>query len=259
MPPRWKCIHGSVVGTSHVDDDLPCQDHCEAKVTDVDGEVALVACVADGAGSASHSETGSLTACRTFQSLVADHGWRLSELGPKEFEESFEGVAVTWCRQIRSAIETEANTLNVPVRQLACTFLGAVVFGDQAGFVQIGDGAIAIQMNTVTGVVFWPQSGEYANTTNFLTDDDFQRNLLCQVVNGRVHEVAMFSDGLERMILNFAERTVHNPFLSPLYEKLREVADSTQLIDPLKTFLGSEQVNERTDDDKSLVLAARIE
>ena len=114
-------------------------------------------------------------------------------------------------------------------------------------------------MNTVTGVVFWPQSGEYANTTNFLTDDDFQRNLLCQVVNGRVHEVAMFSDGLERMILNFAERTVHNPFLSPLYEKLREVADSIQLIDPPKTFLGSEQVNERTDDDKSLVLAARIE
>jgi len=258
MTPEWKCVHGSVVGTSHVDDDLPCQDCCDVRVVDLDGEIALVACVADGAGSASHSDIGSTTACRTFQALVADHGWRLSELGADEFAQAFEGVVVTWCRQMRSAIETEATELGTPVRQLACTFLGAIIFGNHAGFIQIGDGAITLRKGEVSGVVFWPQSGEYANTTNFLTDDDFQRNLECQVTFGRVEELAMFSDGLERMILRFAEHTVHQPFLLPLYEQLREVLDSSELTEPLQTFLGSDQVNARTDDDKSLILASRM-
>lgn len=258
MVSKWKCVHGSVAGTSHVDDDLPCQDCCDVRVIDFDSETMLVACVADGAGSATHSNIGSTIACETFQTLVSNHGWCLAELDADAFVKDFEGVAVAWSGQMRAAIETEANGLGVPVRQLACTFLGAIVFNRHAGFIQIGDGAITVRIGQTSGVVFWPQSGEYANMTNFLTDDEFKQNLECRPVLGKVEEVAMFSDGLERMILRFAEHTVHEPFLLPLYEQLRKVPDSSELMRPLLNFLASDQVNARTDDDKSLILATRM-
>ncbi|MDA0590547.1 MAG: PP2C family serine/threonine-protein phosphatase [Planctomycetota bacterium] len=258
MQPEWKWVSGSVVGTSHAGDELPCQDSNLAGVEDLDGQACFVSCVADGAGSAKHSDVGSATACRTFRSLVSDHGWRLSELDPSDFAVSFEGVAVTWCRQIRSSIECEAERLNVPVRQLACTFLAAIVFDNIAGFIQIGDGAIVVQKKDISGVVVWPQSGEYANTTNFLTDEDFQLNLECHIVPGKIDQLALFSDGLERLILKFVDKTVHAPFLMPLFAKLREVKNSSDLVGPLGNFLGSSEVNSRTDDDKTLSLAVRV-
>lgn len=204
-----------------------------------------------------HSDVGASMACNTFQRLVENNDWRLSEITHQQFAREFEGIASNWCRQIRVEIENESTRLSVPIRQLACTFLGAIVFDDIAGFVQIGDGAIVIQKNGVSGVLEWPQSGEYANTTNFLTDDDFLSNLQCKVVIGQIEQLAMFSDGLERLILKFSERTVHQPFLTPLFTKLREVESGKQLTSPLEDFLVSQQVNQRTDDDKTLVLAVR--
>ncbi len=61
----WKIVSASVTGKSHLDQNLPCQDaHCHAVVQEV-----LLAAVCDGAGSATHSETGA-----TFLSQQVVHG-----------------------------------------------------------------------------------------------------------------------------------------------------------------------------------------
>ena len=65
----------------------------------------------------------------------------------------------------------------------------------------------------------WPQHGEYANTTNFLT----QKNA-CEVLffeTGRaIEEIALFTDGIERLVLDVAARSVHSPAFKPIFEWL---------------------------------------
>ena len=124
-------------------------------------------------------------------------------------------------------------------------------------FAQIGDGAIVISSCETYETVFHPQSGEYLNTTNFLTDVDFEKKLEIRVVNARVSDVALFTDGLERLALRMSDCTPHEPFFRPMFDSLRTADNADDLREPLHQFLNSDPVNERTDDDKTLVLATR--
>ncbi|MFM6899886.1 MAG: protein phosphatase 2C domain-containing protein, partial [Microcystis panniformis] len=51
----WKTLCQSVVGSFHVQTGLPCQDYGAYKLLDQD---VLIGAVADGAGSAKHSDLG---------------------------------------------------------------------------------------------------------------------------------------------------------------------------------------------------------
>jgi hypothetical protein len=250
----WKAVYDSVTGTSHQGSEIPCQDACRVMELGSADRELFVACLADGAGSALHAGVGAEVACDAFIRIVG------RDTESVEFGESADGEFVlAWCREMRAQIEERAAELDVELRQLACTFLGAVVAESGALFLQIGDGAIVRWNGGGYSPVFWPQSGEFANTTNFLTDEEFgQRLEYCQWA-GRVDELAIFSDGLERLILRFADRTVHDPFLTPLFEALRQSEDPDDYFQPLRTFLDSPAVNERTDDDKTLILATRLQ
>jgi hypothetical protein len=106
--------------------------------------------------------------------------------------------------------------------------------------------------------VFWPQSGEYANTTNFLTDPEWAEHLAFAQRPVRVEELALLTDGLQTLALSFAGRTVHAPFFRPMFQRLRAAAPGEGLARALRQFLDSEPVNARTDDDKTLILATRV-
>ena len=82
---QWSVVAVSLEGTSHQKRDLPCQD---AHFWQVVGDRILVAGVADGAGSVSLSEVGSLLAVQTAVKGVAskmtessipdsDEGWKV--------------------------------------------------------------------------------------------------------------------------------------------------------------------------------------
>ena len=69
----------------------------------------------------------------------------------------------------------------------------------------------------------------------------------------------MFSDGLERLVLDMKGRTVHSPSLRPIFGWLAGTAPSTtgEASAVLMAYLDSANVNRRTDDDKTLVMATR--
>lgn len=71
--------------------------------------------------------------------------------------------------------------------------------------------------------------------------------------------MALFSDGLQGLAVNFAERAPHDGFFRPLFSAVRAEppGHSRELSDRLQRFLDSPRVNARTDDDKTLVLATR--
>jgi len=250
----WKLVKASVAGTSHSRDDRPCQDYGLAVVLESGGGL-LIAAVSDGAGSAEHSEIGAKLACETLIDRCADAFG--GDTPPAEAVSR--ELVLSWCKDARDAIRDRADRLGTTPRELACTILVAVVADTWAAFAQIGDGAIVrTEPDGECRLVFWPQSGEYANTTTFLTDDEFAEKLQFARFDGATDAVAMLSDGLQMLALDYARRDVHAPFFRPMLTRLRESDMPSDLEGQLRDFLGSDRVNERTDDDKTLLLAVRI-
>jgi Protein phosphatase 2C len=250
----WRVIRASAVGKSHTESNLPCQDECYADViSTADGTNYLVCLVSDGAGSAREGGRGAELACNTARSCIE------SALLSIPLTPITETVVEGWIIDIRRAIFEYAEANSLIARDYACTFLGAVLSNDKAIFFQVGDGAIVASTGYVQGVVFWPDSGLYANMTHFITEEDALLNLRVSITNSCINEVALFSDGIQRLALSFEQRIPYNPFFEPMFNVLRsqKSAECDILDEGLARFLSSHQINERTDDDKTLVLATR--
>jgi hypothetical protein len=159
----------------------------------------------------------------------------------------------------REAVLTEAERHGSEPRELASTLLVVVVGPSGGGALQIGDGVIVVSDGANGWCwVFWPQRGEYANTTHFLTDEDAAERLQLEPFVGQVTDVALMTDGLESLALHYASKSVHEPFFHGMFQPLLD-ADGAEEINrlsaSLERFLSSERVGSRTDDDVSLILA----
>jgi hypothetical protein len=213
--------------------------------------------VSDGAGSAARGEVGAGLACAYFHRAIADYladGRRVADLG----REQLAGWLLGFCDEVETLAEAEERE----ARDFACTLLGAIVEADQAAIIQIGDGAVVVAAGPdpdAFSVVFWPRRGEYANQTYFATDADAPEQAELALIDRAIDEVALLTDGLQGLALTYATRAAHAPFFRPVFAAVRNEppGESTRLTAALAAFLGSSRVNERSDDDKTLVLATR--
>lgn len=249
----WKTLSRSVQGIGHRRGNIPCQDSCQTNLLSVGDHHILILTASDGAGSAERSDIGSRIACESAQRIIVDDLIQWGGLRPVEFEQSLH-----WYQQVMDDLQIEAEQLAVPLRQLACTLLVSIIGESGAVFCQIGDGAMVTKVNDQYEHVFWPQSGEYANTTNFITAGRLDKDLMFEWRDGRIDDIAIFTDGLQSVALDFAHRRAHEPFFSPLFKALNDHADPSELQGPMQTFLESPSLAERTDDDLTLILATRI-
>ena len=205
----WKIVRASTIGTSHIKSGSLCQDSCYADVIRAANDKEyLVVVASDGAGSAKEGGKGAELTCKTAISNI------IESLEKEDADLFTEQNIVTWVESIRNVISEKAKTDDLMVRDFACTFLGAVIGGSQSLFFQIGDGAIVLSVNNVQGIVFWPEPGEYANMTYFVTDQDALSNLCVQISNVPFEEVAVFTDGIQRLALSFEQQCPYQPFLS---------------------------------------------
>jgi hypothetical protein len=248
----WRHIAQSLQGSSHLADGTCCQDSNGVRIFGAADDYTFVACVADGAGSAKFSNVGSSLACKTMLESAESYYGEFGGFGNFEREDAFR-----WCRDARRRIDAAAVERDCAVRDMATTLCVVVAAANSSAFFQIGDGGIVLRSSGVYGVVFWPQSGEYANSTNFLTSDDFEDKLEFLNVRSRCHDVALLTDGLERLALRFNQQTPHPPFFDPFFNALRSAGDVAGLNDGLRSFLASASVQNRSDDDKTLIIASR--
>ncbi|HEV7517613.1 MAG TPA: PP2C family serine/threonine-protein phosphatase [Thermoanaerobaculia bacterium] len=254
----WRFAFASTVGTSHIKVGLPCQDASACLlVPTAEGQTVLVALLADGAGSASRAEAGAQLAC-TF--LLGEITAALAA-GAALTTLTREAIA-DLLRQLQARIGQQAEAEGRQARDFAATLVAAVVGAREAVFFQVGDGAIVVSTpedGDAYSWVFWPGSGEYENTTFFLTDADVERHLEWERSEQPVDQVALFSDGLQRLALHYQSRTAHAPFFRSKMQVLEAAEDAApaRLSEQLARFLSSPEVNARTDDDKTLILATR--
>jgi hypothetical protein len=229
---------------------LPCQDRL---VCELLPNGSLVAAVADGAGSAALAERGAEIAVLT----VIAHLKHSLEAGRTDFDVVLREAAAL----AREAISAEAEREGASLRSFASTLLAVVLSRESGGALQIGDGVIVVSDGgDEWSWVFWPQRGEYANTTHFLTDEGALDRLETEILSAAISDVALLSDGLEPLALHYASKTVHDPFFRGMFQSLHEAqgcAELKALSASLEQFLASARVGARTHDDVSLILATR--
>jgi hypothetical protein len=244
----WRYAAAHATGTSHIKAGLPCQDRLACAVL---GNRTLVAAVSDGAGSAALAERGAEIAVETVVRCLS----RALDAGRSDYGAMLREAAVG----AREAVLTEAQKHESEPRDLASTLLVAVVGPSGGGALQIGDGVIVVNDGGDGWCwVFWPQRGEYANTTHFLTDEDAAERLQVEPFGGKVTDVALMTDGLQALALHYASMSIHEPFFHGMFRPLLDADGANEinhLSASLERFLSSERVGSRTDDDVSLILA----
>ena len=144
----WKAIADSVEGTSHLNRKMPCQDNGNYKV--VDG--IIIGAVADGAGSAKHSDVGSRLAVETTLSYLARLARLLKWLKQKKKhnlrlpipEDKAKKVFAKTLKKVISALDEEVKSKDYFINDLACTLLVFFATPDWIAAMQIGDGFIVV-------------------------------------------------------------------------------------------------------------------
>jgi serine/threonine protein phosphatase PrpC len=209
--------------------------------------------LADGAGSAALADLGAQVAV---DSIIA-----YASQAPIASDSDFAALLHRAVMHARDCVFAEATRLATDPRSLASTLLTVILAPSRGAAAQIGDGVIAVsEGDSEWSWVFWPQRGEYVNTTRFLTDDDATTHIEVDTFSRPISGLALTSDGLESLALRYADKAVHQPFFTGLLKPLIEadgVGEIYALSAALQRFVGSPRVTDRTDDDVSLVLATR--
>lgn len=246
----WTWAAASARGTSHELNGEGRQDAYRV-LSAFAGFLIAVAC--DGAGSACRGRLGAVIATRILSARASDWVSRHGALPSP-------GALDLWVAEVRLIILVHADRLGCPVGDFAATLALAISDGTSTITAHVGDGAIVGRYTSSGEIVAlsWPKSGEYASTTFFITDEILQLRVGV-ATDLPIDRLAVMTDGLERLALDLVERAAHAPFFNGMFAAVASslaIGRDAQLSRQLGAFLASDAVNARTDDDKTLIIAA---
>lgn len=247
---KWTWAAARARGTSHARSGTPCQDAFQCRLVNE----TLVAIVADGAGSAELGGQGAMLGVRSMMGSAADYVRTSPDLPSDD-------MLWTWIDTARDHIAAAAETRGAVPRAYASTLILVIASPSETLVLHIGDGAAAMRFAEGDDwqVPLWPSHGEYASTTFFLTDEP-QPQVRIERLPEPASAIVVISDGLERLALDFAGQVPHRPFFDGIVGPLLQAEGScghAGLSKALRSYLDSDTINQRTDDDKTLVVAVR--
>ncbi|HXB65046.1 MAG TPA: PP2C family serine/threonine-protein phosphatase [Solirubrobacteraceae bacterium] len=244
MQEGWAVIGAAVRGASHIRDGKPRQD----AVGWWQGDGLLIAACADGAGSAERSDEGSSMAV---EAAIARARSVAARGAPVAREAS---VLVRQCmRAARAGVRRVAAEANARPGAFATTLILCVATDEAVCLAQIGDGVTCVRTLAGMSSPFRPQRGSYANETTFITTGRrLPHTMLASYAASDVDGFCLSSDGLKLIITKDAR--TGEPF-EPFFADVFGFASRGGRSEGLAAFL--EKVEDRTDDDKSLVVAVR--
>lgn len=250
---QWRWASSSRQGQNHVTAQIECQDAHRIRELSLG---VLIAAVADGAGSASKSRDGANAAVDILCDFLARF---LVPSNPTEAE-----LADLLKRAfffVGKAIQDAADHDKCSLADYHTTLSCAVATPDALAVAQVGDGAIVCwddpgKLQTVS----YPEHGEYANSTFFVTELPYRQDHLHIVVSPRrCQGIALTTDGLIDIAFEdpLGGCKPWTPFFGPLIDRVANAPLSEDLNSRMDAFLGSAKIRESTTDDLTLVIAVR--
>lgn len=256
MSNEWLNGGASVVGTSHLDTNTPCQDSFAIEYSEDRNWIAAAVC--DGAGSAKNSEVGSQLVANAFAKKLI----YLSE----EFKTKQPG---TW---INDYIIQQVLIVRDELRKIANsdtledyhTTLVACLVGKTGGFViHIGDGSlvggVAVQEKNTLVIdyerfISEPQNGEYLNETFFITEPNWIKNIRVTPLPP-LDWFLIGTDGGSAFYLNHLNNEKQD-FISSFVAEMRKIPH-LEWSEKIQKILQDERANNVTNDDKTLIFFAK--
>lgn len=212
----------------------------------------FVSVVSDGAGSATYGGQGASLACRTVSQSVVRY-LRLTGCLPSNYQ------IEDWVDAARDQIIATALRRSISPREFAATLIVSISDGEETIIAHIGDGCTVLR-DIASGewiAPSWPAHGEYASTTHFITDEPTVQLRITRY-SATIDALVSFTDGLERLALDFVDCKPFTPFFMTLTRpifQLPQAGRNKKVSQQLALYLGSESINQRTDDDKTLIIA----
>lgn len=248
----WSYYAASVTGTSHLKNGVPKQDYIQTEIFDK----YFISIIADGAGTAKYSDISASLLCHFIMKKAKKY------LGTNELITMDKNIIEQWIKKFQNILHRIKRAYHTyDIRHFASTMILSIISDSMGMFCQIGDGCIVINHDSLLKCVFWPQNGEYINTTNFVTDKNVSQKIMFKFINGNIQQLSVFTDGLENVALNFSEHKPYLPFFSPFFNIVPEASsgENKDLSNALSEFLNSELINKKTDDDKTIIFAIKGE
>lgn len=266
----WKGITRSLCGTRHQQQGLPCQDFGAHWI----GDEVVVGAIADGAGSAKYADVGAQLAVTTLvEYLKASNQWLYSHqsswttLPPAALAGTTRKCFTKGIKAVQTAIQQQAQHHGGAMDDFACTLLAFLATPQWIAACQIGDGFIVVRSADAPAnveasgsndspytLLFKSDKGEYANQTTFVTSNTALNALQTQVFMSAPAFICASTDGLESVAIRQRDAFPFPPFFRPLDEFMDETPNPEQNDEYIMTFLQSDRLNQRTDDDKTLLM-----
>lgn len=248
---RWKVAGASVAGTAHEHAGISCQD-AHWWVALPNG--CLIVAVGDGAGSAARAAEGARLAVDAAGACLTSS---LGDAVPTD-EQRWRDVIVEAFGAALAAVIAQAEGADSSPRDYATTLTVVAASAEHLAVGQVGDGIAVGEGEDGLFLAVSPQRGEYANEVALLTSPGAVEGAAVALFTSAVRSVAVTTDGLLRLAVRLPSYEPHPPFFRPLFVFLAETPDAVEAGDALARFLASDRVAQRTDDDKTLVLAVRV-
>ncbi|MBW4609061.1 MAG: protein phosphatase 2C domain-containing protein [Hassallia sp. WJT32-NPBG1] len=247
---QWRVVAASVGGTSHLKNKQLCQDAHHWQILP---DNVLVAAVADGAGSAVSGKVGAMVAVEAAIENISVKQFTRRTLDDEQVRSLLNDAIIA----AKLAVEDEAAACDKQPQDLATTLIITIATPELAAVVQIGDGmAVAKDRMGNLLALTMPDNGEYINATTFLTSPNALDTAQMRIWREAIVNVGVLTDGLQMLALNMAVGEPHKPFFFPLFDFAANADDKGAAKEQLVTFLRSDRITQRTDDDLTLIIAA---
>lgn len=271
---EWAVAWASARGHLHVAEDMPCQDFARHVALDYGRGVVVVA---DGAGSAAHSEVGServtAWALERFAGLMEREAWLGAAALPDAGQ--WRALALRELAAVREELAAFAERQDWLLGDLACTVIVLLYGRDFVQVAHVGDGRAgwADEAGDWRAAML-PFRGEEANETVFLSSEGWDEALETTQFEGKVGAFVVLTDGCEKSAfeMNLYDEALgryydpnrpYAPFLNPNVGGLRAMYNDGKSQDEvnalwLRFLEGGTRHFQSEGDDKTMVLGARL-
>ncbi|EKD08045.1 protein phosphatase 2C domain-containing protein [Limnospira fusiformis KN01] len=248
----WQAIGCSEIGSSHIKTGTPCQDFCDYKI--ISNNQVTIGAVSDGMGSAAHSDLGAKIAVQTTLNCLNQRDWLNNSINESQAQVFFEKLLKT----VVTEIQTVAKKEGYSVRDMACTLLAFIATPNLLVAMQCGDGLIVIRPHSSQNyhLIFQPQKGEYANEYVPITSASAYQYMQVKVIAEPIDFICAATDGIEHIsLIKSKQWKAYDKFFEPVETQImRSHKTEAEKKNIVSDWLKSDDINQRTDDDKTVLL-----